>query len=350
MDPVKLTNRFGRPDRQRPPSVTGPRQRTPRAPRSWRRHFDGWQLGLVTIAMGVLAALLVMRHPAPPDVLPLPVVDPAVLEQLHSDQRARALSAYIAPLPRSVRAAGEAFRQLGKAEFHGVASADEVARFRRWVEVVLKTGGAMDASSGGETPPAGRRTGSAALLALRAVQTELFLSSLRRHEVTHAVGDELEQLGGSFLRQAEQSGWMGSSLRLDESELATLFRLRWANLAGLLERHPFAPRLDEWRLYYRLLLRAPEGSVAEPAACVHRQLSYVAALQRRDPTYPADFARGVLHYRRQDVAAAEAAFRGYLSDPSHTRWRWRARNHWWALRRQLAEGSGDPAFGGRRAP
>src|SRR6185503_2149096 len=95
------------------------------------------------------------------------------------------------------------------------------------------------------------------------------------------------------------------------SERRVLFTLRWAELAGLRETLPFSPTLDEWRVYYRLLLLHPQS--APGVAADRTRLGYAAALSRKDPEYPAEFARGVLAFRSGDLASAAGAFRRQLA-------------------------------------
>jgi TolA-binding protein len=63
-------------------------------------------------------------------------------------------------------------------------------------------------------------------------------------------------------------------------------------------------------------------------------LSYVNALARIDPSYPADYARGVLLYRSGRPAEAARAFSRHLEVYPDGPWTLRARNFWLAAQGQ----------------
>src|ERR1051325_3609620 len=109
------------------------------------------------------------------------------------------------------------------------------------------------------------------LLALRAVQTELFVEAVRGWEREDKVDRELRELGGDFVELATRSAWIdGRRVTLEDEELGLLFRMRWNDLTGLGATQPFTARLDEYRDRYALLLRHPSGE--NTAVRLKRQL------------------------------------------------------------------------------
>jgi hypothetical protein len=103
----------------------------------------------------------------------------------------------------------------------------------------------------------------------------------------------------------------------DEATRRVLFQLHFADLIGKRGTFPFAPTLNDWRLYYRFLLLHPERertpvSDLESAQTVAR-VRVIAALSKKDPDYPALFANGYLFARLGDRQAAAAAYRAYLA-------------------------------------
>jgi hypothetical protein len=287
------------------------------------RHLEGWQLGAVSVGTAILAALLLVPHPTPPDVLPLPQVDRAAQHREDAAEHARAEAARAEPLPFDVRTVGERFRRYGRAS----ASGDEAATHAEWVELA-RAARAANAQYGSEP-----------LARLRAVQGELFLGALGRWEASGKVDDELVELGGDLADKARASRWLSGERRLvaTEDERMTLFRIRWTHLTGLLKTHPLSPTLDDWRVYFRFLLEHPEGRPGDcsPSSRAQAQLRYVGALEKRDPEYPASLARGVLEYRLGAPARAVLAFQDYLAQAPYGSWHLRARNYLAAARARV---------------
>jgi hypothetical protein len=165
----------------------------------------------------------------------------------------------------------------------------------------------------------------------------LFCRALDRGEATGSADAELSELGGNFLEKARVSGWIDEGrLVLDDGERAVLFRVRWSELTGLAKQHPFRPSLNEWRIYYRLLLEHPDVS-PERGDSARRlaQLRYVQALQRLEPEYPAALAIGTLSYQLGDYAQAVSAFQSHLDAHPDGPWRLRVQNHLVASQRAL---------------
>jgi hypothetical protein len=229
-------------------------------------------------------------------------------------ERVRAEAARRSALPFEVRQVGEMLRRYGLASATGdrAGAAFQLEELRRAVKAALRTG-ARDR-----------------LLELRAVQAELFVEALSRWEATGLRSGELTELGGPFLDRAKAHAWVlePRALVLAKEERAALFRIRWVELTGLRELHPFRPSLNEWRVYYRFLLEHDESSPGDsPDKSIVRQLSYIAALEKRDSAFPAALARGVLFYRLGADAAAADAFRVHLTEHPTGAWRLRAQNY-----------------------
>jgi hypothetical protein len=165
------------------------------------------------------------------------------------------------------------------------------------------------------------------------VQTQYFLQALARFESEGKPNSELLELGADFLKHALHNGWFGSDGRFvaDEATRRVLFELHFADLIGKRGTFPFAPTLDDWRHYYRLLLQYPERELtpvadAESAANVTR-VRVVNALSRKDPEYPALFAKGYLLDQLGDRQAAAAAYRAHLGQHESGAYALLARNY-----------------------
>jgi hypothetical protein len=139
------------------------------------------------------------------------------------------------------------------------------------------------------------------------------LAALRDFEQRARESVDLLELGGDFLDHARHAGWITADghCLLDESERRVVFSLRWVELLGKRAELPFSPTLDEWRVYYRLLLRQPDAAAGADFDSL--RVNYATALERKDPSYPADLARGVALYHGGELALAASAFRRHLA-------------------------------------
>jgi hypothetical protein len=294
-------------------------------PRGWHHHLEGWQLAVVAVGMALGAAILAVPRAVPPDAIPLPRVDRVGEARAEARERALARRAAATPLPFLVRAAGEAFRRFG------VAEAKEDASEARALSEALVA----------RVAEARRRHGDEALLSLRAVQSELFVRAVTRWAASRGPDAELDELGGSFVRRAEESGFIAAhrQIAIDADALATIFTIRWTKLAGLIDVFPFAPSLNEWRLYYRTLLThpalRPEGRRAGPSGETEILAAVVDALSRRDPDYPALLARGILEHWAGHYSNAAALFSAHLASNPSGPWRLRAQNYLLAAYRHV---------------
>jgi hypothetical protein len=288
---------------------------------SWHRHLEGWQLAVVAVGFALGAAALALPRAVVPREIPLPTVDRREERRMDADRRRLVDEVRGTPLPFLVRATGEALRRFGVAEYgredaRGVALADEI----------VKRAAAARSSDGDR-----------ALLALRAVQADLFV-----HAVTTwaRAGDgeaDVIALGGGFARHARRHGWIeGKRLIIEEDGLRQLFVLRWTKLAGFMDTQPFAPTLNELRLYYRTLLRHPEQSsgtsTEDPYILSGLQLAYVNTLAKQDPDYPVLLARGILEFRVGRFDDATALLAAHLKEHPDGPWRLRAQNYFVAAR------------------
>lgn len=266
----------------------------------FRRHFEGFELGLVTVGMVLTFALLVLPRAAAPLTLPLPHIDRNEAGRSENDERALAKRAEREGLPFDVRAVGEAVRRFGRASAGGEATSHERDDIRARVKAVF------DANQ------------APLLLLLRAVQTQYFLSALEQFERAAKPSPELEELSGNFIAHAKRNGWLDSSGRLlpDRATRRVLFQLYWADLIGKRGVYPFAPTLNEWRIYYRFLLLHPErGSGLESPTADEdgARLRVASALGAKDPEYPLEMALGYLLYRTGDSEGSAVAYRRQLA-------------------------------------
>ncbi len=274
--------------------------------------MQGYELGLLTLGIVGTCALLALPRASIPSTLPLPQIDRAQARRNGEREHELAELALNEPLPFEVRAVGESVRHFGHSLAHGTDTEHDRGDLRERAKVVIDKG---------ETP---------LLLRLRAVQTEFFLRALEEFEHTGKVSSDLEELGADFVVRARASGWIDAhnQCAADEATRRVLYRMHWADLLDRRSAFPFGPTLDEWRQYYRFLLLHPtSGPSAGPDIADSERLRVVNALSRKDPDYPAGFARGVLLYRLNDRQAAATAFRSQLAQHESGPYALLARNY-----------------------
>jgi len=280
----------------------------PEPARGWQRHLEGWPLGVWVVGVCALTAMLVVPRDVPPVELPLPRVDRR-LEHRVAELDAQRAARGRAGLPLDVRSVGEAFRRQGRAAFSEPELVPQLLRpLRRWASEALE------------------RHGAERLLELRALQTELLLQALAPHPSDPP--REVVELAGGLLPVGLSHGWFAPPPEgADAAELTALFRVYWGTVLGLSERHPFAPSLNEWRAYYRFLLRRPILPPPARDGDLSRKLEYVAAIAQHDQDYPAHLARGIISYQRGAPAEAAMEFTAHLELYPDGPWALRARNH-----------------------
>jgi hypothetical protein len=282
---------------------------------------DAAWLALVPIGVAVVLGLLLAPRGASPEGVPLPIADSRAIDRVVSADHALADRARREPLPGQVRALGSAIR-----DFHALEARDTDMRAigdaRRAVDSAL-----IEVLRAGKDP----------LLELRAVQLEAFLDEVRRFEATGKESTELQALAGGFVRSMTHEGWCDGRVLAPTSQvLRVMFKQMWNALLGLSGVKDLDPTVDEQRTLYAFYLSHPHPSRAmrDAIASAHRgardaktcqalveaersaveawRLERIARLAELDPDYPADYARGVVTFRRGDYAASATAFRKWL--------------------------------------
>jgi hypothetical protein len=293
-------------------------------------------LALVPVGVAfVLGILLVPRH-AEPEGVPLPLADAASLARTAAVDHALAEKARHEPLPGAVRALGSAVRAFHTLEARD-AEARELYGARGAVDEAL-----VDALRGGSEP----------LMELRALQLEGFLDEVHRFEATGEQSEELAALAGAFVRSMTLEGWVqGRHVVADDAALRALFKNMWNGFVGSEKRAELALTLDEQRALYAFYLshahpsRSMRDAIeaarrgardakdcealkqAERAAVESWRLEHIERLHAIDPSYPADYARGVASYGRGDYVVSAKAFRAWLTEHPEGPLALRAKNY-----------------------
>lgn len=283
----------------------------PADPTTWTRHIEGWPTGAFFVLCAAFTAALVTPIAIGTIALPLPQINR--LEQMASLQRDRQLAVEaLAGLPFSVEQVGLALRRTGAHDAEKTSSPTQHRQLHRLALVARK------------------RYGDTPLLKLRALQLQKFLHASRallRMPDDPAARFQLAALGGQLVNQGRKRGWFGGTGFLgDERTLAVLFKIHWAHATRLVDSHPFAPSLTDWKIYYRFLLSSLPPAGVKPAVETRLKLKQVAELQRHDDDYPWLLAQGILLRRLDDAPRAAVALTAHRKARPNGQWSLLARN------------------------
>jgi len=282
------------------------------------RWLRGWPLAIPSVGIAALAALLGVPRPTKPSTVPEPAIHVRDLNAELRDLDARARRAKAQPLPFTIREVGEAYRRLGRIQFHGAGPLDD-AQATRWRSLIHA---------------ARTRLGDEPLLTLRAVQVELFVEALVAWERTGNVSDELVELGGDFIPLAQRHNWWKKgALRVSGEERWALGILRWTTLAGLLKTPPYPLSRDMEVLELRFFF----GEACRDHSATDLARRIIERYAELEPDYPIEYASGVLAAERSQFEGAAAHFMRQLQAHPNGVYVTRARNHLiWATQQQHA--------------
>jgi hypothetical protein len=307
-----------------------------RMPETLKAGGRGKILALVPVLVAVVFAALLLPRSAPPDHIPLPIVDLPALLAIEANDDALAQAAREERLPTDVLELGSAIRDFLTLDANG-AKPGELAEPRRRLNHAL-----IVADPSARPEP---------VLRLRAWQLESFLKEAQNLEETGEESDELRALTGSLAILRRERRLDGTHWRMTPSELRAAFKERWSALLNLHQEEPFKLALDEERLLYRFKIlyphlrpaeveqfaaqrrAAPDAKHCEAIDAGERlglerwRLDDIRKLAAIDKDYPGDYARGVAAYRAGQYGISADAFRVWIQDHANGPFALRAENH-----------------------
>jgi len=297
---------------------------------------SGRWLALIPLGIGALLLALMMPRATRPDGIPLPRVDERVTSAIIKAENVLADDAEGTRLPGDILSVGSAIRDLNGSE--GEDDPVKATNARMMVERLV-----ADAL--------GRKGGDQDLIKLRALQTRAFVNALSAWERGEEPKDFIA-VGGGFVRRAEQVGWtQDHKVLLDETQRRVAYKTMWNALTHLDQAAPFQLTLDEERALYAFYIQHPrppenartivKGSLAAastPEECARARTELrrheetwradkIKRLGAIDPTYPTDYALGVVYFRGGRGDLAVDAFGSYLDAHPDGAYAIRARNH-----------------------
>lgn len=295
-----------------------PAKRSPKGP-VW---LDGWTLAIPSIGIALVATLLAVPRATQPQTVPQPVQHLRALDSALRQLTHRANRAGTEPLSFAVREVGEAYRRLGRTQYEGPQPLG-VPQTEGWQRLIRGT----RASSGDE-----------ALLTLRAVQAELFVKALHAWETTGSVSEDLVELGGDFVGLAKNNRWwVAGHLDMSAEERWVLALVRWTTLANFNHLGPFKldRELEIVQLRFFFDHPAPGGTPFQS------RLKIVKRYSELEPSYPLEYARGVLFAQAGQYDRARASFTRQLQEHPEGNYALRARNHMIWTNEQLRNQEGN---------
>ena len=192
------------------------------------RHLEGWEVGVVAVAIALLGTLLAVPLPVSPRDVPLPLADGKALSTTLDREEDAAAASIARALEQErgrtsgtsdlydLRAFGQEFRAYGAAEASGDTYAVVRAR-QKLIEAVARA----------------RGVGDDKLVALRAYQQQLFLAELRKWENSGAsLGGAGRPRGRLSRAGATERMAPGPTIVMDDLVRGIFFKRRWNQVTG----------------------------------------------------------------------------------------------------------------------
>ncbi len=271
---------------------------------SLKKHFEGWQLAVLTLTIAWGTALVVVPRSVVPDTVPVPRIEPREAEKVARADALLAKSVVDRRPDASVRRLGSTVRAYGAKE----AAHDANGLVSAKIAVGAAVRGIADKSEA---------------VRLRAYQTEAFLRAVRHWEATGEETAELDELSGSFVELLESNEWVTREGRLrvvllDDLALRAIYKKRWNDLVGVGADNFELSNLERRALLGFLIAHPPlpagaAGSgVSASAFQEQSRIKKIEELEKVDPSYPALYAKGIVFFRMGAYQPAVEAFGRYL--------------------------------------
>lgn len=275
------------------------------------KHFEGWQLAVVTIVMAWIAVLLMVPRTEEPDDLPALRLAPREV----IDSRARAIDesrrlATYQPSP-NLRLLASRLSAYGLAE-----RADEKRRMAELGQLNQEVGAMLLA------------TEPEHLIDLRAHLAERFVERFQELVHTGVEPEELAALGGNVVATFRKNRWIEHAGEPEfDLVLRALHKRRFNGLIGSKAELPLDSAEERAKVRF-LMHHPPSPPVEDPDGVFagHFLLGQIEDALALDPKYPAHYARGIALFRIGRYEASAAAFDHFLAEHDDGPYRVRATN------------------------
>ncbi|MBL9025587.1 MAG: hypothetical protein JNL21_25550 [Myxococcales bacterium] len=272
------------------------------------RHFEGWQLGVVIVAMAAIAVAVMVPRSVLPEEVPLPRLAPREVAEARARAVASGRALDGAAPSENVRILAARLRAYSLAEHAG-----DRLEMQHAAERVLELSGPLLVAE------------PQAMLDLRAHLTERFVRAFYVFARTGAEVEDLAVVGGDAAQTFTKKGWVDDSNDPTfDLVLRSFYKRRFGGLVS-----PGAPLpIDdvEERARVRFLIRHPPRlDFPDPQGLFsgHYVLSQLDDAAALDPAYPLRYAQGIALFHVGKYEASAAAFDAYLLErpdgPYHLR-------------------------------
>lgn len=265
---------------------------------------------VVALVTALVTAVFVVPRPHTPRDVPYPQLDASVANAEYAEIAERARDTARTGLHVDIRGIGERLRRVSRLETSSDRETylSERARLRLLVQGLLRDQRERE------------------LLALRDVQTMLFVEDLHEHWRKPSAETEasVRELGANVLSYLDAAKtWLPTHPHLDPT-LAALFIQRWADVLNLEQHLLLAPSANAQRLIQRFLIAYQLNKGAKRDN--QQLLALLSSVPDYSPDYPSEYARGIVFYQMGAFTEAIAAFERHLSEHPDGAWAGRAHN------------------------
>jgi len=280
--------------------------------------LEGWQIGALVVFLVAVVTAIVVPRSAIPESLPAPHMTADEIASTRAKNLKTAERATAQDLPRMTQLVGARIRALGRAEWDKDAKASE--RVRSDIREASLVAMNQDPES---------------LILLRAYQAQRFVRAYCDYLRSGEGSIDLIELGGTITSEMAEVGWLNVLAEAPHDTdliLSALFKKRFTKLVA--PQHPALEpdTVEERALIAYRMQHPPKRAGTETQSELDAVngdflLKQIHALSQIDPTYPAQYARGIVFFKMGRFEDAAISFDAYLLQVQNGPYRLRTINH-----------------------